>query len=189
MNIGTGPKAEGTTSAHLLVPVIWIYIPIVFHILPFSWSTGCTLFCYLFCCFIDNFFVTMQMLRQMHPQMQQMINPQSATLQQQQQQQWERMRRRQQSTPRPAVMGANMNVNIEKDRPLVEVKLENPSDFAMDSNTSNAINAMNARNSQLIQMQQLRQQQQLAAMQASHSQSGNQFRPMANPQIPQVHSP
>lgn len=132
----------------------------------------------------------MQILRQMHPQMPQMINPQNVSIQQQQQQQWERMRRRQQSTPRPGGMGANMNVNnmnIEKDRPLVEVKLENPSEFPID-NTSNAINAMNARNSQLLQMQQLRQQQ-FAAMQASHSQSGNQFRPMANPQIPQVHSP
>nr|GMC57283.1 Transcription initiation factor TFIID subunit 8, putative isoform 1 [Ipomoea batatas] len=131
-----------------------------------------------------------QILRQMHPQMPQMINPQNVSIQQQQQQQWERMRRRQQSTPRPGGMGANMNVNnmnIEKDRPLVEVKLENPSEFPID-NTSNAINAMNARNSQLLQMQQLRQQQ-FAAMQASHSQSGNQFRPMANPQIPQVHSP
>ncbi|CAH9070168.1 unnamed protein product [Cuscuta epithymum] len=108
-------------------------------------------------------------------------NPQNPTLQQPQQH-LERMRRRQQPNPRSVNMGMNANVNIDKDRPLVEVKLENPSDFPMNNN-----NALNVRNAQLIEMH-LRQQH-LAAMQSTHPQTGNQFKPMANPQIPQVHSP
>ncbi|KAF3664527.1 putative protein SKIP34-like [Capsicum annuum] len=118
-----------------------------------------------------------QQILRMHPQMQQqMFNPQNLTPQQQQQ--LERMRRRQQLTPRP---GMSMNMNTEKDRPLVEVKLEHPTDFPMDSN---AFNAMTARQSQ---MQQFRQQQ--IAMSSPYAQNTNQFRPMSSLQIPQVQSP
>ncbi|PHT48430.1 hypothetical protein CQW23_12638 [Capsicum baccatum] len=118
-----------------------------------------------------------QQILRMHPQMQQqMFNPQNLTPQQQQQ--LERMRRRQQLTPRP---GMSMNMNTEKDRPLVEVKLEHPTDIPMDSN---AFNAMTARQSQ---MQQFRQQQ--IAMSSPYAQNTNQFRPMSSLQIPQVQSP
>ncbi|KAM3281812.1 hypothetical protein P3S67_027459 [Capsicum chacoense] len=118
-----------------------------------------------------------QQILRIHPQMQQqMFNPQNLTPQQQQQ--LERMRRRQQLTPRP---GMSMNMNTEKDRPLVEVKLEHPTDFPMDSN---AFNAMTARQSQ---MQQFRQQQ--IAMSSPYAQNTNQFRPMSSLQIPQVQSP
>ncbi|XP_015170284.1 LOW QUALITY PROTEIN: histone-lysine N-methyltransferase 2D [Solanum tuberosum] len=110
-------------------------------------------------------------------QQQQLINSQNLTPQQQQH--LERLRRRQQLTPRP---GMSMNMNIDKDRPLVEVKLEHPTDFPMDNN---AFNAMTARQPQ---MQQFRQQQ-IAAMSSTYAQNTNQFRPMSSLQIPQVQSP
>ncbi|KAL3337824.1 hypothetical protein AABB24_030125 [Solanum stoloniferum] len=110
-------------------------------------------------------------------QQQQLINSQNLTPQQQQH--LERLRRRQQLTPRP---GMSMNMNIDKDRPLVEVKLEHPTDFPMDNN---AFNAMTARQPQ---MQQFRQQQ-IAAMTSPYAQNTNQFRPMSSLQIPQVQSP
>lgn len=121
-----------------------------------------------------------QVPRQMHPQMQQqMVHPQNLAFQQQQQ--WDRMRRRQPSTPRPV-----MNMNMDKERPLVQVKLENPSDFPIDSN--NAFTTINSRHPQL----QFRQQQ-LAAMSTLQAQTGNQFRQLASLQVPQIqaqaHSP
>ncbi|KAJ4897185.1 Uncharacterized protein Rs2_23979 [Raphanus sativus] len=117
-----------------------------------------------------------QIQRQMHPQMQQMVNPQSL---QQQQQLLERMRKRQVTSPRP-------NMDMEKDRPLVQVKLENPSEMGVDGN---AFNPMNPRHQQQIH-QQFRQQQQIAAMsnmQQQQQQPGyNQFRQLASMQIPQM---
>ncbi|KAL2558925.1 uncharacterized protein Fot_03664 [Forsythia ovata] len=83
----------------------------------------------------------------MNPQMQQMNNAQYLAFQQQQH--WEKMRRRQQLTPHPAV---NSNMNMEKDRPMLQVKMENPSDFPLDNNTFTALNARN------LQLHQLRQQ-------------------------------
>ncbi|KAJ8540141.1 hypothetical protein K7X08_026530 [Anisodus acutangulus] len=118
-----------------------------------------------------------QQILRMHPQMQQMIN--SGNLTPQQLQQLERMRRRQQLTPRPG-MGI---MNIDKERPLVEVKLEHPTDFPMDNT---AFNAMTARQPQ---MQQQFRQQQIAAMSSAYAQNTNQFRPMSSLQIPQVQSP
>lgn len=120
--------------------------------------------------------MTIQIPRQLHPQLQQMISSQNLTFQQHQQ--WERMKRRQQSTPRP---GMNMNVNMDKDRPMVEVKVENPSDFPMDNST---LATMNSRHPQLQQLQ----QQQIAAL-TYHAQTSNQFRPMSSLQIPQMQSP
>ncbi|XP_059318080.1 uncharacterized protein LOC132068494 [Lycium ferocissimum] len=120
-----------------------------------------------------------QQILRMHPQMQQqmqqMINSGNLTPQQLQ----NLMRRRQQLTPRP---GMSMNMNIDKDRPLVDVKLEHPTDFPMDNN---AFNAMAARQPQ---MQQFRQQQN-AAMSSPYAQNTTQFRPMTSLQIPQVQSP
>lgn len=119
-----------------------------------------------------------QIQRQMHPQMQQMVNPQSL---QQQQQLLERMRKRQVTSPRP-------DMGMEKDRPLVQVKLENPSEMAVDGN---AFNPMNPRHQQQMQ-QQFRQQQQIAALsnmqqQQQQQQPGyNQFRQLASMQIPQM---
>ncbi|CAH8280910.1 unnamed protein product [Arabidopsis lyrata] len=115
-----------------------------------------------------------QIQRQMHPQMQQMVNPQNF----QQQQQLERMRRRPVTSPRP-------NMDMEKDRPLVQVKLENPSDMAVDGN---AFNPMNPRHQQ--QMQQQLRQQQIAAMSNMQQQPGySQFRQLASMQIPQMQTP
>lgn len=110
----------------------------------------------------------------MHPQMQQMAHPQNLAFQQQQQQQWERLRRRQPATPRPGI-------DMDKDRPLVQVKLENPTDVPIDSNT---FNTLNVRHPQM----QFRQQQ-IAAMSNLHAQSSNQFRQMASLQVPQVQTP
>ncbi|KAK8606958.1 hypothetical protein V6N13_052710 [Hibiscus sabdariffa] len=112
----------------------------------------------------------LQMTRQMHPQMQQMVHSQNLTFQQQQQ--LERMLRRHPSTPRPV-----MDM-VDKDRPLVQVKLENPSELPMDNNSFNPINARH-------QQMQFRQQQ-LAAMSNLHSQSNNQYRQLMSPQIPQT---
>lgn len=106
--------------------------------------------------------------------MQQMVNPQSL----QQQQLLERMRKRQVTSPRP-------NMDMDKDRPLVQVKLENPSEMAVDGN---AFNPMNPRHQQQMQ-QQFRHQQQIAAMSNMQQQQQpgyNQFRQLASMQIPQM---
>ncbi|CAA7034680.1 unnamed protein product [Microthlaspi erraticum] len=117
-----------------------------------------------------------QMQRQMHPQMQQMVNN-SQTFQQQQQQQQhlERIRRRQVTSPRP---------NMDMEKPLVQVKLENPSEMAVDGN---AFNPMNPRHQQQIQNQM--RQHQMAAMSnlpQQQQQGYNQFRQLASMQIPQT---
>ncbi|GAU23309.1 hypothetical protein TSUD_237630 [Trifolium subterraneum] len=111
-----------------------------------------------------------QMQRQMHPQMQQMINSQSMAYQQQQQQLHLERMRNQQSTHRPAM-------DVNKERPLVQVKLENTSDLPSDGN------AFNSRHPQM----QFRQQQ-LAAMSNFHPQSNTQYRQMGSPQISQMQS-
>lgn len=119
--------------------------------------------------------IPQQMPRQMQAQVQQIIHSNNVAFQQQQnQQQLERMRRRQAPTARPVG-------DMDKDRPLVQVKLEAPSDLPMDGN---AYNAINSRHPQM----QLRQQQ-LAALSNFHSQSSNQFRQMGSPQIPAMQSP
>lgn len=130
-----------------------------------------------------KFVTSLQISRQMQIQMQMhpMINnPPNMTLQQQQQQQWERLRRRPQqpSTPRPV-----MNMNIDKERPMVQVKIENQSDFPMDTN--NAFSAMHSRHPQM----QFRQQQLGGSMPSLHSQPGNQFRPLTSLQIPPNQTP
>lgn len=132
---------------------------------------------------------TQQIARQINPQMQQMLNPQNLYFQQQQQ--LERMRRRQQPTPTPhPTMGMNSNMNIsvstsslvnmnmDQQRPMVQVKVENQSDFSVDNNS---FNAMSARQAQVQH-----RQQQFAAISSLHAQSGNQFRPVGSPQM---HSP
>ncbi|XP_019423875.1 PREDICTED: uncharacterized protein LOC109333072 [Lupinus angustifolius] len=118
-----------------------------------------------------------QVQRQIHPQMQQIIQSHNLAFQQQQQQQQhlERIRRRPASTPRPAM-------DIDKERPLVQVKLENPPDILPSDG-----NAFNSRHSQMQFRQQ--QQQQMASMSNFHSQSSTQFRQMGSLQIPPVHSP
>ncbi|KAK4585091.1 hypothetical protein RGQ29_022671 [Quercus rubra] len=113
-----------------------------------------------------------QMPRQIHPQMQPIVHPQNLTFQQQpQQQQLDRIRRRQPSTPRPVM-------DVEKDRPMVQVKIENQSELPMDGNSFNPINARHP------QMQ-LRAQQ-IAAMSNLHAQTSAQYRQMTSLQIPQV---
>ncbi|KAK7835608.1 hypothetical protein CFP56_023324 [Quercus suber] len=110
-----------------------------------------------------------QMPRQIHPQMQPIVHPQNLTFQQQQ---LDRIRRRQPSTPRPVM-------DVEKDRPMVQVKIENPSELPMDGNSFNAINARHHPQMQL-------RAQQIAAMSNLHPQTGTQFRQMTSLQIPQV---
>ncbi|XP_027193330.1 uncharacterized protein [Cicer arietinum] len=111
-----------------------------------------------------------QMQRQMHPQMQQMIHSQTLAFQQQQQQlQLERMRSHQ-SPAHPAM-------DVSKERPLVQVKIENTSDLPSDGN------AFNSRHPQM----QFRQQQ-LAAMANFHPQSNTQFRQISSLQIPPMQS-
>ncbi|XP_022775028.1 uncharacterized protein LOC111317008 isoform X3 [Durio zibethinus] len=113
----------------------------------------------------------LQMTRQMHPQMQQMVHPQNLTFQQQQQ--LERMRRHQQSTPHHVM-------ETDKDRPMVQVKIENPSELPMESNVFTPINTRHP--------QMHYRQRQLAAMSNMHAQaqSSNQFRQLMSPQIPQM---
>ncbi|KAE9596965.1 hypothetical protein Lal_00007328 [Lupinus albus] len=120
-----------------------------------------------------------QVQRQIHPQMQQIIQSHNLAFQQQQQQQQqlERIRRRPASTPRPAM-------DIDKERPLIQVKLENPSDILPSDG-----NAFNSRHSQMQFRQQQQQQQQMASMSNFHSQSSTQFRQMGSLQIPSVQSP
>ncbi|KAF3960904.1 hypothetical protein CMV_014420 [Castanea mollissima] len=113
--------------------------------------------------------IPQQMPRQIHPQMQPIVHPQNLTFPQQQQ--LDRIRRRQPSTPRPVM-------DVEKDRPMVQVKIENPSELPMDGNS---LNNINARHPQM----QLRAQQ-IAAMSNLHAQTGSQFRQMPSLQIPQV---
>ncbi|KAK9136153.1 hypothetical protein Syun_015483 [Stephania yunnanensis] len=105
-----------------------------------------------------------QIPMQIHPQTQmQMGHSPNIALQQQQQQQqqqqlqWERMRRRQPTTPRAGM-------NADKDRPMVEVKVENTSESPLDANTFASIN------NRQPQMQ-FRQQQMAAAMATLHAQS------------------
>ncbi|KAL6227632.1 hypothetical protein ACLB2K_001589 [Fragaria x ananassa] len=120
-----------------------------------------------------------QISRQMLPQMQQIQQmqqmAQSKNLPFQQQQQIERMRRRQPSTPRAGM-------DMVQERPMVQVKIEAPSELPMDSN---AFNNFNNRNPQM----QIRQQQIPAmsnpTMQNVPAQSGNQFR---QTQIAQIQS-
>ena len=114
----------------------------------------------------------LQIPRQMHPQMQQMIHPQNLAFQQQQ---LERMRRRQQATPRPAM-------DTDKERPMVQVKIENPSELPMDNNTT--FNAIHSRHPQM----QFRQQK-LAAMSNLQAQSSNQFRQLTSMQVPHMQTP
>lgn len=111
------------------------------------------------------------MQRQMHPQMQQMLHSQNIAFHQQQQ-----MRRRAVAT-RPSM-------DIDKERPLVQVKIENQ-DLPIDGN------AFTSRHPQMQfrPQPQQQQQQQMAAMSNFHSQSGSQFRQMGSLQIPSMQSP
>ncbi|XP_058069408.1 uncharacterized protein LOC131218704 isoform X2 [Magnolia sinica] len=107
-----------------------------------------------------------QMQRHMSPQLH-MFHPQNLALQQQQQ--WNKLQRRQPSTPRSAA-----GLTSEKDRPVVEVKIENTSELPIDG-TFSAINR---------QQFQLRQQQ--MPMVNSHAQSSHQFKQLTSLQIPQL---
>ncbi|XP_048437953.1 uncharacterized protein LOC103954710 isoform X1 [Pyrus x bretschneideri] len=117
--------------------------------------------------------VNQQMSRQMHPQMQQIAHSKNVPFQQRQQ--LERMRRCQPSAPRAGM-------DTDKERPMVQVKIEAPSELPMDGN---AFNSFNSRHPQV----QFRQQQvpptSNLTMSNVHAQSGNQFRQMAS-QIPQI---
>ncbi|XP_041018984.1 uncharacterized protein LOC121260945 isoform X4 [Juglans microcarpa x Juglans regia] len=114
---------------------------------------------------------------QQTPQQHQGIQPQlqsqhhSSLLLPQQQQQLDRMRRRQPSTPRPVM-------DMEKDKPMVQVKIENPAELPLDGNTFNSISARHGQ----IQFR----PQQIAAMPNLHAQPGSQLRQIPSLQMPQI---
>ncbi|XP_048501950.1 uncharacterized protein LOC104895524 isoform X2 [Beta vulgaris subsp. vulgaris] len=110
-----------------------------------------------------------QIPRQTNPQMSQVFHPQNLTLQQQQQ--FEKMQRRQLLSPRPAM-------TMDKERPMVEVKQENPPDLPLENN---AINAMNSRQAQI----QWRQQQQVQRYMGA---STGQIRQPTSMQLSQMQS-
>ncbi|XP_008236301.1 PREDICTED: uncharacterized protein LOC103335077 [Prunus mume] len=112
-----------------------------------------------------------QMSRQMLPQMQQVALSKNVPFQQQQP--LERMRRRQPSTPRAGM-------DMDKDRPMVQVKIEAPSELPMDGN---AFYGLNNRNLQMFRQQHIPAN---LTMPNVHPQSGNQFRQMGSLQIPQM---
>lgn len=116
----------------------------------------------------------LQVPRQMHQQMQQMVQPQNLAFQQMQQQHLERSRMRQPSTPRPGM-------DMDKDRSMSQVNAENSSKLPMDAN---ALNASNAKQSQMQF-----HQQQLNTMSNLQAQSSTQFKQSTPVQIPQMHSP
>ncbi|KAJ4966251.1 hypothetical protein NE237_018100 [Protea cynaroides] len=110
-----------------------------------------------------------QFPRQMHSHMQmQMMQPHNLAYQQQQQ--WERMRRRQPSTPRSGM-------SMDKERPLMEVKIENATESPLEGNSS----IVNGRQPHL----QFRQQQ-MGVMANLPAQSSHQFKQLASLQIPQL---
>ncbi|WOL08038.1 hypothetical protein Cni_G16790 [Canna indica] len=110
-----------------------------------------------------------QLQRQVqHMQQMQMLHPQNLAFQQQLQQQ-QLLRRRQMSTPRGSM------VIMDKDQqPMVDVKLENVMESPMESMFNS-----------LSKQQQLQLRQQMA-MSNQHAQSGQQFKQMANVQLPQL---
>ncbi|KAK4789940.1 hypothetical protein SAY86_017244 [Trapa natans] len=111
-----------------------------------------------------------QIPRQYQSQVQQMLNSHSMAFQHQH---LEMTRRRQQQAS-----ASRAAIEIDKMRPMVQVKLENAPDLPLDSN--NAFNPASLRNAQI----QIRQQK-LAAMAMHAQQQNNQFRQVA-PQIPQM---
>ncbi|XP_008796667.2 uncharacterized protein LOC103712060 isoform X2 [Phoenix dactylifera] len=107
-----------------------------------------------------------QIQRQLHPQMN-MLHPQIFQQQQQQQQQWDRLRQRQISTPRGSVM------IMDKDQPMVDVKIEN----MLESSIDNPFSTLNKHQLQLRHQQ---------AMANHLLQSGQQFKQLPSVQIPQL---
>ncbi|KAL5988453.1 hypothetical protein ACLOJK_036217 [Asimina triloba] len=105
-----------------------------------------------------------QQVRQMH-----MLHPHNVALQQQQ---WSKLQRRQPSTPRGAPTMAS-----DKDRPMVEVKLENNPEMPMDSTFG------------AISRQQLHLRHQQMAMANHHAQPGHQLKQLSSLQIPQLQTP
>ena len=70
-------------------------------------------------------------------------------------------------------------MDVDKDKPLVQVKVENPPELPLDNN---AFNAFHSRQPQM----QFRQHPQIAAMSNLHAQSNNQLRQLASLQVPQM---
>lgn len=102
----------------------------------------------------------------MQMQQMQLLHPQNLAFQQQQQ--WDKLRRRQVATPRGSM------VFMDKDQPMVDVKLENMTESPIESMFST-----------LNKQQQLQLRQQIS-MSNQHAQSGQQFKQMSNVQLPQL---
>lgn len=96
----------------------------------------------------------------------QMLNPQNLAFQQHQQ----LLRQRQMSAPRGSV------VMMDKDQPMVDVKVEN----VMESQAGSMFNALNK---QQLQHLQLRQQMNTSNQ---HAQQSQQFKQISNVQLPQL---
>ncbi|CAL9757552.1 unnamed protein product [Musa acuminata subsp. burmannicoides] len=107
-----------------------------------------------------------QIQRQLQMQQMQLLHPQNLAFQQQQQ--WDKLRRRQVATPRGSM------VIMDKDQPMVDVKLENMTESPMESMFST-----------LNKQQQLQLRHQIS-MSNQHAQSGQQFKQMSNVQLPQL---
>eukprot|EP00262_Sarcandra_glabra_P000427 TRINITY_DN10502_c0_g2_i1.p1 TRINITY_DN10502_c0_g2~~TRINITY_DN10502_c0_g2_i1.p1 ORF type:complete len:143 (-),score=23.99 TRINITY_DN10502_c0_g2_i1:33-461(-) len=100
----------------------------------------------------------------MHPQMH-MLHPQNLALQQLQ---WDKMRRQQASTPRSS------NMTPEKERSMVQVKIENISEPPIDSTFSG------------VNKHQMQYRNQQMAMGNHHAQPGHQYKQLSSLQIPQL---
>ncbi|KAG6517948.1 uncharacterized protein LOC122056261 [Zingiber officinale] len=111
----------------------------------------------------------LQRMQQMHRlQQMQMLNPQNLAFQQHQQQ----LLRRQMSAPRGSV------VMMDKDQPMVDVKVEN----VMESPAGSMFNALNK---QQLQLQHLQLRQQMG-MSNQHAPPSQQFKQISNVQLPQL---
>lgn len=124
----------------------------------------------------------LQMPRQLHPQLQQMVQSRNLTFPQQQELE-QRLLRCQAPTPRPG-MNANMINNM---RPLLEVKLEAPAEFPIDNNNSR-YGAINARHAQM-QQQFLQHPLAAAATPNFRPQTNNQYRQLASQSLQVPPSP
>ncbi|MCL7037457.1 hypothetical protein MKW94_026414 [Papaver nudicaule] len=113
-----------------------------------------------------------QQLQQQQLQQQQLQHQQLQQQQLQQQQLWDRTRKRQSSNPRAGM-------NLDRERPLVEVKIESMSESPMDVGN---FPTTNPRNTQT----QFRQQKIAAAMGILPAQSGHQFKSLVSLQSPQL---
>lgn len=121
-------------------------------------------------------FLILKIPRPLHTQVQQMLNSPNLALRRQHLEIIRQHNQQQQQA-----LASRTAMEMDKMRPMVQVKRENPPDLPVDSN--NAFNPMNLRHHPQMQFR----QQQIVAMTNMHTQQqANQFRQVASPQIPQM---